>query len=31
MYCGALNLQSHVITLTIIFNFTEFNIFVNLY
>ena len=31
MYCGALDLQSHVITWTILFNFTEFNIFVNLY
>ena len=24
MYCGALDLQSHVITLTILFNFTQF-------
>ena len=32
MYCGELDLQLHVIILTILFNSTEFkNIFVNFY
>ena len=32
MYCGALDLQLHIIVFTILFNSTEFkSIFVNLY